>query len=38
MNWTFAKPELSQWLDLTQACFPDEDLSALITALTCRAR
>ena len=33
MNWTFAKPELTQWLDLTQICFPDEDLSALITAL-----
>ena len=33
MNWNFAKPELSQWLDLTQICFPDEDLSALITAL-----
>ena len=33
MNWTYARPELSQWIDLTQACFPDEDLSALITAL-----
>ena len=33
MNWSFAKPELTQWLDLTQICFPDEDLSALITAL-----
>lgn len=37
MNWTFAKPELSQWLELTQACFPDEDLSALIKALHAQA-